>query len=456
MRKRFEVLEARNLLAALLAVPLLATESHGPVSSYVVGNHNYVSSILGQGTQPRIQSALVQNSRLNPVGVDEILALPPGELAEVLFLLDSDSAVGNVYDKDSNKTLVLWTSPNDPLAISTTNNGVVAALETEQGFFIVLNEDSFIQEIVHVDRLGLKSTIAVPPNVNILGANIVGDKPKFFGSSFGKPVVIELDQSFEVVMTEFEAPDNTFISEFVGANENVFVGNLVTFNGENLVGYWSKDGVFQKTITTESSALGVSGSILRISKGVTEAIVPLDSASASYFGVRPFEVVDPSTLAPLAGKYEDVLPLGIVQEGEVFYATYAGILESGGFEPIFVGAHTNTFNGFHNKENPNDVNNDGRISPIDALLIINTLNLHGSRFLGLEDVDIFSYIDVNNDGFVSPLDVLIVINYLNLRSAGGEGEGESDVQIVMAPEFDFEDALKRRRAQMHDTFFIAL
>ncbi|GIX00191.1 MAG: hypothetical protein KatS3mg111_3523 [Pirellulaceae bacterium] len=71
-----------------------------------------------------------------------------------------------------------------------------------------------------------------------------------------------------------------------------------------------------------------------------------------------------------------------------------------------------------------DVNADGFVSPIDALLVINYLNLSGGGPVsGLPSPP--PYRDVNGDNFITPLDALIVINALNSR-AGGEGESTVD------------------------------
>lgn len=74
-----------------------------------------------------------------------------------------------------------------------------------------------------------------------------------------------------------------------------------------------------------------------------------------------------------------------------------------------------------------DVNVDGSVAPVDALLVINELN--APAFSGakgklpappLSGVTVF--IDVDGNGFCVPLDALLVINYLNAQ-AGSEGEG---------------------------------
>jgi hypothetical protein len=82
-----------------------------------------------------------------------------------------------------------------------------------------------------------------------------------------------------------------------------------------------------------------------------------------------------------------------------------------------------------NPTNALDVDNDGSISPLDALLVINRLNSPANILAGGEgegsDLPKL-YFDVNGDGAVTPLDALTVINYLNqpraFSPAAGEGE----------------------------------
>jgi len=94
---------------------------------------------------------------------------------------------------------------------------------------------------------------------------------------------------------------------------------------------------------------------------------------------------------------------------------------------------------WQNKNWALDVNDDGNITPLDALLIINHLNA-----LGIGPLDTptpagsSSFIDVNGDRFVTPLDVLIIINFLNQiqSSPGGGGSsegGEGEQRIVEVP-----------------------
>ncbi len=101
-----------------------------------------------------------------------------------------------------------------------------------------------------------------------------------------------------------------------------------------------------------------------------------------------------------------------------------------------------TINGnpWHNYNNPNSTNGDAVASPIDVLLIIHLLNNPSSNYINniigdpgfgrlwnppLPGFEPPPYYDVNGDGFVSPIDALLVIDYLNRGSGEGEAEGEA-------------------------------
>lgn len=95
---------------------------------------------------------------------------------------------------------------------------------------------------------------------------------------------------------------------------------------------------------------------------------------------------------------------------------------------------------WHNSELATDVNGDARVSPQDAVLIINVLLNQGNIVLphvpnALSELPL---IDVNDDQMVTPLDALLVINELNRRAelraqnAMAEGEGETHIPAAVA------------------------
>lgn len=81
-----------------------------------------------------------------------------------------------------------------------------------------------------------------------------------------------------------------------------------------------------------------------------------------------------------------------------------------------------------------DVNGDGTVAPVDALVVINELNAKGPRMLPLYRIARVNtgFLDVSGDGELSPVDVLIVVNRLN-GAIGGEGEFSSALTDYLHP-----------------------
>ena len=89
-----------------------------------------------------------------------------------------------------------------------------------------------------------------------------------------------------------------------------------------------------------------------------------------------------------------------------------------------------------NPDNPNDVNGDGVVTPLDAFILINELNNGGGGELppapDSGDGERPHFPDTNGDRYLTPSDVLKVINDLNNKS-GGEGEFYEPPQFVYGP-----------------------
>ena len=94
-------------------------------------------------------------------------------------------------------------------------------------------------------------------------------------------------------------------------------------------------------------------------------------------------------------------------------------------------------------ESPLDINADGSITALDALLVINDLNEHGAHAIGggaEGEAIAYSRLDVNGDSYVSAIDALAVINYLNhgvtLEDAveAAEGEAMAVLDVALADE----------------------
>jgi len=78
---------------------------------------------------------------------------------------------------------------------------------------------------------------------------------------------------------------------------------------------------------------------------------------------------------------------------------------------------------------PNDVDTNGFVTPLDALIVINDLNRNGARALPTPQSQPTTLLDPSGDNFVTPLDALLVIDHLN--SVTGEGESsDSNFSLV--------------------------
>lgn len=115
----------------------------------------------------------------------------------------------------------------------------------------------------------------------------------------------------------------------------------------------------------------------------------------------------------------DLVPGPVGSEPLGLFATARGIYfqhsaESSGTE---LGIYTADGTSWHNENNPYDVNQDSEVSPIDALQVINELNLPSAidatsgRLLA--SARPLSSLDVNDDVSITPIDALLVINKLN-------------------------------------------
>ncbi len=72
---------------------------------------------------------------------------------------------------------------------------------------------------------------------------------------------------------------------------------------------------------------------------------------------------------------------------------------------------------WHNSSNPLDVNGDGLVTALDALIVINALNSQGPGPLGSPPVGAHDYLDVTGTGSLSAIDALEIINELNSQAS---------------------------------------
>jgi hypothetical protein len=103
---------------------------------------------------------------------------------------------------------------------------------------------------------------------------------------------------------------------------------------------------------------------------------------------------------------------------------------------------------FTNPLNRFDVDRNGSIQPLDALLILNAIRSLGSGPIALptnNDEISTIYFDVSGDNNLTPLDALSVLNALSRISGGVKPEGESVSPLIGLSTFD-QDTVDQRAA----------
>lgn len=124
-----------------------------------------------------------------------------------------------------------------------------------------------------------------------------------------------------------------------------------------------------------------------------------------------------SLTLPEAGNYY-VAVGGEVGESQESLAAVGGTPGDTGDYRLRVSSATDVSR--HNADRPTDVNNDGIVSPFDALIVINELNARAAVQDGPSTGGVTGvgppYFDVNDDGLLTPFDALLVINHLNSAS----------------------------------------
>lgn len=95
----------------------------------------------------------------------------------------------------------------------------------------------------------------------------------------------------------------------------------------------------------------------------------------------------------------------------------------------FAGVPDGTKSMWHNLAFSADITDDWLLSAIDALTVITDLNHNGGRLLSVEN-DPPSFVDVDGNGWVSPMDALLVIRKLNESVATPGGDESSALTVV--------------------------
>ncbi len=119
----------------------------------------------------------------------------------------------------------------------------------------------------------------------------------------------------------------------------------------------------------------------------------------------------------LDGKNATVQVYNLTTYGLATPANYAEL------KNILVNAAMTTQKPYTFASRPVDVDGNGIVAPLDALLIINKLNKDGAGPLPAPTTNsVPAYVDVDSNLILAPIDALTVINVLNHPTSSGEGE----------------------------------
>ena len=246
------------------------------------------------------------------------------------------------------------------------------------------------------------NSIAVP---NMSGYPVVGD----FDGDGADDLGSYTDDVFQIDFAAdgFGAIDTTFRFGFIGVRERPIAAD---FDGDGIddIGLWLPD---RAGISPRSG----SEWYILISDGapVTDRIATSNDAFDFVDGL-PLINFDPVPFGPdIYAQFGDEFALPVV----------------GNFDPPATGSSVvDPIPGHTNQTQPLDVNNDGDITPIDALLIFNYLNSQGPGEVSSFNAESV-YRDVTSDDSILPIDALMVLNHLNEEARLARAEAKAGDNI---------------------------
>ncbi|MEO8497231.1 MAG: Ig-like domain-containing protein, partial [Planctomycetota bacterium] len=208
------------------------------------------------------------------------------------------------------------------------------------------------------------------------------------------------------------------------------------FNGNDSFTYLASDGAASSTGTVTINVRGVNDSPTAFADTYTVSEDGSLTVNAAN-GVLANDVdVDQESLRAVlvSGTGPTKGSLALNTDGSFTYTPNIGFFGTDSFRyfaqdgagtsssPVTVTLNVVNTRPKRNPVNPLDVNADGSVSAIDALLIINEINKNGSHEIPSTTAAVAPFWDVNGDGFVSAIDVLRVVNAIN-TGVLSEGEG---------------------------------
>jgi len=198
-----------------------------------------------------------------------------------------------------------------------------------------------------------------------------------------------------------------------------------TYRVSDSLGLFSNDATVQLRV---NSAPNTTPDSLVVKQTITTVLDVLRNDS------DPDGTLDPATLVIVSGS--EMADVVVQSNGTILFTPRAGFLGTTQFRYVISDNEGRSsvptdvsvlvvVSIYQNPRNRFDVDDDGSVSPLDVLVLINLLNSTAPSLPvdGLPGPP--PYVDVTADNRVDPLDVLAVINHINSRG-NGEGEGNAD------------------------------
>ncbi len=361
-------------------------------------------------------TVIVRPELVAPVAVDDVFRVAAGSGANDLDVLANDltGILGTMQ-------LISVTAPGSGTA-TIDNNGTADPLDdfivyTPDGTFD--RGDQFEYTVSNLNGLSTATvTVFESPTPSDLGVNLgIG-----FEDLFGSPIdQVNVDDEFVMVVSIQDvrsgvtAADMGMFSAFLDV---LYDRSLVlpVVDPANPVGVeitYSPD--YSNALDGAEGDASTPGLLNEVGS-FTSSFTPLGPSDLEVFRVN--FTANAAGVAEFLGDPADVTPLrDVVYFVPPSAAPYTDINYNIAALTI-IGA-----GGEGDGEGENlDVNADGYVSPIDALLVVSHLNSGNSTSSGSSST-FNPRLDVNRDRYVSPLDALLVISYLNGGAGEGEGEG---------------------------------
>ena len=411
-----------------------------------------------------------------PAGaLDENMSVAQELTITIIPANDAPVAVTDNYSTDENSLLSVAGPgllsndtdvdlPQDSLSViaatTTSSLGAVVVISPDGSFSYDPSDVTAIQQLTSNQSVLDTFTYQIEDSTGTLSApgtvsvNVAGvdDAPIAVDDTFSMGV----GQSRLLDVLSNDSDIDTTIDPRTIAITSIPIGGTAEVNQTGVIEYTSDPGfrgVTTFTYTVRDAAGNVSNEAT-VTITVNNAPVATNDSTFTFKNQSvdipvlnndsdPDGSLDPSTVEVVAGP----VPSGSVEilaDGQIRFIPAAGFAGQAQFSYVVrddVGTVSNVADVlvrvqnslWQNPQGNLDVNADGFVSPIDALIVINYLNSGAEPNLPLTGIIPQPYLDPTGDEVVSSIDALVIINFLNNQTLGG-GEGEAftteDVMMV--------------------------